>query len=383
MKPSDPSNNRLTRRAWMVLTGSTLSACGGGGGGSLFASPGTGGTGSPVYSQGSIAGFGSVIVNGIKFDDVNARVVVDGLVGTSADLRLGMVAEIQGERGADLTLGTARSIEVWTIAQGAVSQPSTSGFVVSGMTIVTNNNTVFDGVSATSQLQSGQTVAVWGLQAGADGTRWTATRVALLPAATQMVSTGFVSMSHTQRYVNDLALTGSGVDALVIGALVRVQGVLSADGSSVAVTSTQSFSQGAIYQAQGEVEIEGYVTSIVSPTRCTMGNIDVDGGSAVYAGGNIYVGARVEIYGSWEGKILKATKIELEDEQTLHQAEISGTITTFVSVANFVVRSERCDASTASFSNGKAADLKAGVKVKVKGTKAGDVLMVTSVEFDD
>ena len=383
MTQTDLSGNCLTRRAWLVLTGSALSACGGGGG-LLAGLPGTGGTGSPLFAQGSISGFGSVIVNGIRFDDMQARVLVDGLVATSADLRLGMVAEVQGERGADLTLGTASHIEVWTIAQGAVVLPDANGFRVAGMTIQTTGNTVFDGISAASQLVSGQTVAVWGLQVGADGTRWSATRVAVLPGAVQVVSSGLVSASGTQRLMNGLVLTGSMAKDLSAGALVRVQGVLAADGNSIAVISVKSLSAGALVQGQGDVEIEAYVTAITSTSRFTMGNIEVDASSAIYSpsGAVITAGTRVEIHGTWAAAVLKAAKVEIEDAQTLSLAEISGTVTTFTSVANFVLRGQRCDASGAAFSHGKVADLKAGVKVKVKGTKAGDLLMVTTLEFD-
>ena len=103
---SEPSqaNIYLTRRHWLALAASAVSGCGGGGD-STTASllPGTGGTG-VIYSQGSISGFGSVIVNGIKFDDTVATVQIDGIPLRSADLRLGMVAGVQGERGADPAL---------------------------------------------------------------------------------------------------------------------------------------------------------------------------------------------------------------------------------------------------------------------------------------
>ena len=69
----------------------------------LSSLPGTGGTG--IYAQGSIWGFGSVRVNGIKFDDTAATVQIDGQAGKSSDLRLGMVAGIQGLRGADVNAG--------------------------------------------------------------------------------------------------------------------------------------------------------------------------------------------------------------------------------------------------------------------------------------
>ena len=60
-------------------------ACGGG--------VGSGGTGG--FASGPISGFGSVIVNGVRFDDTFATVVDgDGTTRTRDDLRLGMTVDI-------------------------------------------------------------------------------------------------------------------------------------------------------------------------------------------------------------------------------------------------------------------------------------------------
>ena len=83
-----PQDSFLTRRHWLVLAASAVSGCGGGSASTTASlSPGTGGTGS-VYTQGSISGFGSVIVNGIKFDDLQATVQMDGGPAESKNLRV-------------------------------------------------------------------------------------------------------------------------------------------------------------------------------------------------------------------------------------------------------------------------------------------------------
>jgi hypothetical protein len=92
----------------------------------------------------------------------------------------------------------------------------------------------------------------------------------------------------------------------------------------------------------------------------------------------------VEVYGSWQpGGVLKATEIEYENEEALNTVKIEANIEQFTSLADFVVRGQRCNASGATISHGLATDLRVGVKVKVKGIKAGgDVLMVTELELD-
>lgn len=376
---------QLTRRNWMVLATSALAGCGGGGIG-LAGSPGTGGTG--IYLQGTISGFGSVIINGIKFDDVQATVQVDGATATAAQLRLGMVASLQGHLGAVAAMGTASSIDVWSIAQGLITQVGAGEFTVAGLTVLTDSTTVLDGVASAALLSMGQRVAVWGLQAGADARTWKATRVAVLAALANapLVSTGLVSVEDSQRYLNGLRLTGTLVAGLMAGQLVRVQGALSSNGDSLAAVRVdmQGLKLGAL--PAGEIEIEGVVTTPLLNGRFMLGNIVVDASGAHYKPANfvLRVGARVEVYGSWQPDgVLKATEIEYEDDETLNTVKIEAHVEQFTSLADFVVRGQRCNASGATISHGSVADLRVGVKVKVKGIKAGgDVLMVTELEFD-
>lgn len=388
MSQPENLNTPLTRRSWLVLAASAVTGCGGGGSVSIAGLPGTGGTG--LFAQGPISGFGSVILNGIRFDDTAATVQLDGLAASSSELRLGMVATVQGQRGADVTLGTASSIEVWSIAQGLVTQgqatPGASGqFRVAGMTLLTDPNTVFDGLSATATapVPVGQRVAVWGLQAGADGRSWSATRVALVTASA-VVSSGLVSVEDSQRTLNGLLLTGEVAGTLAQGALVRVQGTLSANGSSIEVVSAKPLSGSGGALPQGDAEIEGVVTTAPSASGFSLGTIVVDASQAVYSPANaqLFIGARVEVNGTWRSGVLQATSVALQDEQAPQALEITGSVETFNSLSNFTVRGQRCDASgLTSFGHGTAADLKVGAKVKLKGSMAGEVLRVTELEF--
>ncbi len=374
----------LNRRSWMALAVSALAGCGGGMGGISVAGgpPGTGGTG--IYAQGSISGFGSVIINGIKFDDTAASVQLNGAPSVSADLRLGMVASVQGQRGADLRLGVASQIEVWSIAQGPVSQVQSGQFLVAGMVVQTNTATVFDGVGGTAALVTGMQVAVWGLQARADGNRWTATRVARVTDAfnAAVVSSGLVVTSGSQQTLNGMVLTGALASGLAAGQLVRVQGTLS--GTTLSVAAVRQLDLQAASRSDGDLEIEGLVTAVPSATRFMLGDVEVDAASAVFStpGVPVSVGMRVQVEGGWLGQVLKAVKVEFEGELALDVAEIDGQIQSFTSIANFVIRGQRCNATGATISNGLASDLQVGVKIKVTGNKAGDVLNVTRIEFD-
>lgn len=383
MSDHPPHDSFLTRRHWLVLAASAVSGCGGGSTSTTAGLPGTGGTG-VIYSQGSISGFGSVIVNGIKFDDRAAIVQLDGTTLSSADLRLGMVASVQGERGNDPKLGTASHIAVWSIAQGLVTnvaQGVATEFTVAGIKVQADANTVFDGLANAGAVATGQRVAVWGLQAGADDSRrWHATRVKVV-ADTALVSTGLVTAMGSQSGLNGLILTGPAAGNLTMGQLVRVRGALSAAGTSLQIERVDV--QGAVLamQSKGEVEIEGFVTDTPTANRFMLGNIVVDASTIAPISAQIKVGSRLEVKGSWQAGVLMATEVELEDTQTLQTVEIEGVIDSFTGLADFVVRGQRCDATAASMSLGTAAKLAKDVKVKLTGSKAGDVVVVTELEI--
>ncbi len=371
-----PMNEALTRRNWLVLSAAALSGCGGGAG--VASLPGTGGTG--VFALGAIAGFGSVIVNGIRFDDKAATVELNGLAVSPSQLRLGMVASIRGERGADPAAGVASSIEVWSIAQGLITQGGAGQFSVAGVTVQTDNATLVDGISSVAAIAPGLRVAVWGLPG--NSASWLATRVAVVTDPS-VVSTGVIGMSGGQRSLNGWMLMGAAADALSAGQWVRVQGTQTALSSSMAVSSAKVLESAGQSMPQGEVEIEGLVTSVPTASGFTLAGLTVDTTRATFSvpAAQITLGARVEVHGTWQSGVLQASRVELESDQSPHSAEITGTIEEFSSLGNFVVRAQRCNALGATIKNGTAANLKVGVKVKVEGYASGNMMMVTELDL--
>ena len=74
MNASTPTQSLLSRRSLLAGAAASVAAsllgCGGGDG---LAGVGTGGTGS--FSSGPIRGFGSIVVNGVRYDEASAQVV--------------------------------------------------------------------------------------------------------------------------------------------------------------------------------------------------------------------------------------------------------------------------------------------------------------------
>jgi hypothetical protein len=123
-----------------------LASCGGGGG------VDTGGTGGavPAGAAGPIAGFGSVFVGGVRFDDSAAEVEdFDGNRRSRDDLRLGMTVEIESGAVADVAgqpAASARRIRVESELAGFVAAVDLAGetFTVLGQRVAVDAATVFD-----------------------------------------------------------------------------------------------------------------------------------------------------------------------------------------------------------------------------------------------
>ena len=100
-----------------------LHGCGGGGGGAQ--SGGTGGTGVTVISTGVMTK-GSVILNGVRYEDTTANIVVDDTPKTAANLQDGMVVQVRGTIDDSGSNGTAQQVEAQIEVRGIVTSANTS-----------------------------------------------------------------------------------------------------------------------------------------------------------------------------------------------------------------------------------------------------------------
>jgi hypothetical protein len=392
--------------ALLCVAGLGLSSCGGGD--TTAMSPGTGGTG--IVAQGPISGFGSVIVNGIRFDDTKAQVKIDGVVqpqptqASPSQLRLGMVAGVVGVKTSAATsptvnvtaLGAADQIEIWSIAQGSVkvSDVSTT-FMVAGMTLITDAGTVFDGVASADKLTNDSVVKVWGHPRSTDLTQWVVTRVEVLinVDALNTVTTGRVNVNTTIT-VNGLTLqsVSATLPNLHTGQLVRVSGVL-AENVLTVNNITKLEVTGTTLPTTGYASLQGVVTSVLATsttssmrvTRLTMGAVEVDTSSAtVYPSTAVIVqGTRLEVHGNWGADgVLLARKVEVKSDLQLLEVEMEGLVEQYTSLSNFIVRGQRCDASGLVNSPFNLADLLSKLpRVHIHGRKDGSIVRVTELEI--
>ncbi|MCB1955623.1 MAG: hypothetical protein KDG55_08100 [Rhodocyclaceae bacterium] len=393
----------------LALAGCTatllLAACGGGGGGGGTNTGNSGGGASATAADttvGPITGFGSIIVNGVRFEDNAARVNDDsGNAISSSDLRLGMTVEIRGSIGDDGT-GTASDISLFSELKGPLSNLDTTAgtFTVLGFTIVTDGATVYDDVSGLSALANGDFVEVYGVRSGSVVTASriekkdpTASADLKLRGQISNLNTGTTTFTLGTATVNyGSASVLPSLASLVDGAYVAVRSSSTPSGTSVQASRVQvignvpfSFDDG------GKLEIHGAVSSFTSISSFVVSGITVDASNAVFlrgSAGDVTNGTLLEVEGPYSNGVLTATKAKFEDFSGVDEFELHGTVSNFVSLASFQVRGVTVDASgNVSFERGTAADVANGRSVEVEGSVQsgtdGSILVASKLKFED
>jgi len=307
-----------TRKLLIVLMAFAAVSCGGGGG-ATFTPPGgntpppDGGIDRGGVAQGVITGFGSIFVNGVRFDTSAATFTIDDSPGTESDLDVGKVVTVIGTIDDDGENGTADDVIFDDEVEGPIDSIDTAAgtLVVMGQTVIVDSGTRFDDSfvpNSIEGLSEGQVVEVSGF-VGADSSI-TATHIEL---------------------TNDTEFEVTGI-------------VVALD------TGVMTF------QINAQV-------------------IDYSGATLEdFPAGQIEEGMRVEAEGSTFGATgeLIATEVEFEDDDLPgddgDDVEIEGLITRFVSATDFDVTGHPVTTTgSTEYENGTAADLAEGVKVEVEG----------------
>lgn len=353
-----------------------LPSCGGGGG---VAGVGSGGTGS--YTTGRITGFGSVIINGVRFDDARAKVVDEDdtgrLLGTQ-DLRLGMVVEVRGSAivvgtAATLATATATTITVESQIKGRVeSRTAPDTLVVFGQTVKIDAATVFDGITFTA-IVVGDVLEVHGF---ADSTGVvTASRIEREAATTTFKVRGLISSLDTAARTFRVGAATFNFSAtvpdrlparaLANGLFVRVQtSTTAAAGNQWPVVRIDLRSP---IEDSEESEVEGIL--LQNGSGLSVNGIPIDA-SRLPAGTVLPINRQVEIEGPIVSGVLVARKIEIEDENEQAKVEARGAVSALdTSARTFVVR-------------GITFRYTVGVTQQNGGTIAANLIVGTSIEVE-
>lgn len=293
----------------------------------------------PAVAVGTVNGFGSVLVDGTRFDDTGATVEVEIEPGAPKaialrDLRIGqgVTVEFDGNESAP----RARAFRVEGELIGVVDSVDAAGkkLVVAGQDVRINTDvaagpvTAFDGYQSLADVKAGERVEVHGLPK--------------LDAATNKL---YVQATRLERKADNVQF-------------VRVTGTI----ANLAATTFDL----------GGLKVTYAATTRLIPADAKLAN-----------------GQRVVVWSDKAvvGNALAAKAIRVRGEIRADKAWLGGPITDCVAacVAKFKVNGIEVDASGAKFANGEAAKLANGVFVRVRGSfdAATAKIKATQVVFRD
>lgn len=324
-------NSRLRKFSGVMLIAAAVAACGGGGGGSGDGGSDPGGgidRGGITIALGPINGFGSVIVNGVRYSTGGASITVDGQPATESDLRVGQVVRVEGRLDAGGSTGTATRISYDDNVEGPVESLDLIGqrLVVLGQSVQVSRSTSFD-----------------------DG---------IVPRSLEGLATG---------------------DRIEVSGLFRADGVIDA-------TRIER------RNSAGEFELKGLASAVdAAARRLTVNSLVVDWSGAQlegFASGQPANGDFIEIKGTLLASgLLQASRLQKEDAgiggSDGDDGDLEGLVTRFVSAADFDVAGQRvATTATTRFEGGTVANLALNARVEVEGRIDGSGRIVaTEVKF--
>lgn len=375
-----------------------ISGCGGEGF-SPLAEGGIGGTG---ISLGSISGFGSVIVNGKRFEITNAtRISVEGQPASEQDLKVGFVVRLEG----DFINAAAARIEFAEIVRGpiesiVVNNPDAMRATLSllGQTVQTNALTNLVNVDLAT-LSAGDVIALSGTR-DAQGN---------IIASFLEIKTG-VTEFRVMGPVSNLSGTGFNISGLQVdfssanlsqglpaeGEIVRVKGASTDFTSSPSTLKVSSVEPGITLAANpdDEVELEGIVTQFLALGDFKVNGQAVDASSASIENGiaaDIKENLRLEVEGSINTKgVLQAVKVDIKPDSSIridaNVDEVSAPTNSLtmlgikVMVNDLTRLEDKSDIELSSFGLG---NINVGDRIEMRGFLDGSNLIASRLERED
>lgn len=304
-----------------------LAACGGGGN----QTSGIDGSGAPQiasplgYSSGSINGFGSVIVNGVRYHSDKANILVNDEQSNESSLHAGYQVTVISHT-ADDGSAVADTIEFHPNVIGSITSidASLQQFNLLGQIVQVNSETLFDAAIKPNYL---------------DGL-----------------------------HVGNRVLVSGKVDALGIITATRVELIATGNHQAMGLV-------GNLNEATSSFSLNGLSVSYSASSLNNFPNNRVANGLQIVAIGTL------DNQGVLQAKTI--TNLSKTFDKNIKTAELEGFITRFASATDFDVAGQKVSTSTqTTFDNGSVAQLAAGVAVELKGSvNSAGVVVAERVEF--
>jgi hypothetical protein len=387
-----------------LLISAFLVACGGGG----EQVAGIDGRGSPdpvgVVSKGTVTGFGSVIVNGVRYETNTATFTIDGSPGQQSDLAVGDIVVVRGTVNADGTSPTASSVTFDDVVEGPISAIDSvaSTITILGQLVHIDVDTSFDDSISTPSIEGlgiADVVEVSGFFL-ADGSI-SATRIEPKPASTEFEVTGLVNnLSGMSFELGALAVDFSGaqLDNFPAGTpedgqRVEVKGMNFGIGGELLATRVE-FKGSDLGGANGDqAEVEGFITRFSSAS-----DFDVEGVSVVTNGSTIYVNGtaadlalnrKVEVEGSVDtsGRIT-ATKVEIKLSNFIRiEGRVDSVASSSVVIFGVTINTDALtrfeDKSSADLETFGLANIDVGDYLETRGYENAQGVVAARIERED
>lgn len=393
----------MDRRRWWARGGAVaalalaalVAACGG--------SAGSDGSGAQAaaFTTGPVTGFGSIIVNGVRFDDSAAEVEDDdGNAGQKGRIGLGTMVEVESQAFDDAG-GRAKALRIRYRSEivGPVEgyDPVTGTLVVLGQSVDLLPATVFDDDLPTDPgALVDSVVEVHALYNAATG-HYVATRVEAADSAAFFKLRGPVAqLNPTARTfrIGDAVISYAAIaDAdlpanFAEGAKVRVRlAKAQVAGQWVAVTIRSGVRK---VEDHDQARIRGTVSDFVSTTEFSVNGLPVDASGAQFerGTGGLGLGARVEVRGKVVDGTLVASRVKVlrADDDEVRGVELHGAIGSLdLGAKTFVLRDVKVRyGASVIFEDGDITNLVDGAQVEVKGVLSADrtTLLAVVIEFE-
>lgn len=353
---------------------------------------GSDGTGAPpqALGNGTVTGFGSVIVDGVAFDDRSAATVTEVEPGKEVvtETRLGDRLEV-----ASASAGVAKTLRVEPTVVGSVSALVTNGFLALGQTVLVNIDaglgpvTQLDGYASAADVRIGDTVEVHGVYKSVG----TAQVVQATRIVKRLDTPTFIRVAGLVQGLSSGPQKQFKVGALTIdysAATLAPNGAMLADGTAVVAFAPPDHlaaqSDGSLRLTATALRVKGlrsdgldtYASGIVSQLDMAAGRFKLDGLTVIYsplnvspAGVSLANGQYVQARGMVGADgVLAATLVTVRDGKSQPESELTGTVVGFDGLAGtFSVRDVLVTVGSASLEACPSGGLQDGLFVEVEG----------------
>ncbi|MFO0701264.1 MAG: DUF5666 domain-containing protein [Nitrospira sp.] len=368
---------------------------------------GSGAGGGSASASGTVTGFGSVFVNGKKYEANNVTVKIDDESERSCNinpsdscgLKKGMVVTVNGLFNG--TQHSAASVRQKDAVEGLVQSVAADGLTltVMGQTVLVDETTIVDdnitgrdvrnlvagtdAVEVNGHIRPNGMIQATFIEKKPVGTVTPEVRgyVSNHTDGTKTFQVGALTVSYATALINDMPTpTGSNWNGL----LVEAKGSLF-NGVTTTLTATKVEPEpDGISNNVDELEVEGYVTQVLGSGDFFIGRTHVQTNSSTeFRGGTIdeiVVGTKVSAEGRWANGILAAKHVKFHASVRLEGdiASIAGSSLTLVGLSGVTVQVN----SQTEFNNTSLAGLSIGDHIRVRGRVSGNSsVTATRVDF--